>query len=134
MSHQYDTKSVKIQGIMDYVMDKYTFINDYLSQPDVNTGAKIPFLTKTMSTVIYLRRRLEFQVDPEESFYSDIGRNDYSKFEEISDKPELYKILVCFISFALGHVNSVITTDDESRDKIINTIRKYYYKNKDFVV
>jgi hypothetical protein len=34
---------------------------------------------------------------------------------------------------ACGLVNNMIKDDDESRDIIINTIRQYYYKNKDFV-
>ena len=115
------------------VMDKYTFVEDYLKEPDVNTGNKIPFLTKLMSTILYLRRRLEFHVDANETFYGDIERNNYSHFEDIRDKVELYKILVCFVTMACSYIDTTITTDDKSRDKIITTLRQYYYKNKDFV-
>ena len=115
------------------VMDKYTFVEDYLKEPDVNTGNKIPFLTKLMSTILYLRRRLEFHVDSNETFYGDIERNNYSHFEDIRDKVELYKILVCFVTMACSYIDTTITTDDKSRDKIITTLRQYYYKNKDFV-
>jgi hypothetical protein len=34
---------------------------------------------------------------------------------------------------ACGLIDDMIKDDDESRDKIINTIRQYYYKNKDFI-
>ena len=73
-----------------------------------------------------------FLVEPEESFYDSIERNDYAQFEEISDKMELYTVLVCFVTLACGYVNSTVD-DVESRERIINTIRKYYYRNKDFV-
>ena len=115
------------------VMDKYAFMEEYLKEPDVNTGIKMPFLTKLMTTILYLRRRLDFLVELDETFYDSIGRNNYSHFEDISDKIELYKILVCFVTMACSYVDATVTTDDKSRDKIITTLRQYYYKNKDFV-
>ena len=123
----------KMQEMVLEVTNKYTFIEEYLLKPDVNTGNKMPFLTKLMTTILYLRRRLEFQVEPDETFYGGIERNDYSHFEDISDKVELYKILVCFVTMACSYVNAKVSTDDVSRDKIITTLRQYYYKNKDFV-
>jgi len=123
----------KMQEMVLEVTNKYTFIEEYLLKPDVNTGNKMPFLTKLMTTILYLRRRLEFQVEPDETFYGGIERNDYSHFEDISDNVELYKILVCFVTMACSYVNAKVSTDDVSRDKIITTLRQYYYKNKDFV-
>lgn len=117
----YDIKAITFE-----IMNKYTFIENYLSSPDCTTLKKMPLLTKFLSTILYLRRRLGFIVDTLEVFYDYDDRNDYSNFEQISDKIEIYKILVCFVSMSLGHVNATITDDDESRDKIINAIRKYY--------
>uniref|UniRef100_A0A6C0I805 Uncharacterized protein n=1 Tax=viral metagenome TaxID=1070528 RepID=A0A6C0I805_9ZZZZ len=113
-------------------MDKYTFIEDYLSEPDVNTGNKMPLLIKFMTTVLYLRRRIGFLVESNETFYDGIERNNYAQFEEISDKIELYKVLVCFVTMACSYVNASVE-DVESRENIVNTLRQYYYKNKDFV-
>jgi hypothetical protein len=115
------------------VMKKYTFIEEYLSKPDVNTGNKMPLLVKFITTILYLRRRLEFQVDADETFYDSIERNDYSYFEDISDKVELYKILVCFVTMACSYIDAKVSTDDGTREKIIATLRQYYYKNKGFV-
>lgn len=114
------------------VMDKYTFIEDYLLEPDVNTGNKMPLLIKFMTTILYLRRRIGFLVEPDETFYDGIERNNYAQFEEINDKIEVYKVLVCFVTMACSYVNASVE-DVESRDKIVNTLRQYYYKNKDFV-
>ena len=124
----------KMQEMVLEVTNKYTFIEEYLLKPDVNTGNKMPFLTKLMTTILYLRRRLEFQVEPDETFYGGIERNDYSHFEDISDKVELYKILVCFVTMACSYIDTTIKDDDETRDKIVTTLRQYYYKNNDFVV
>ena len=123
----------KMQEMVLEVMDKYAFMEDYLKEPDANTGNKMPFLTKLMTTILYLRRRLEFQVEPDETFYNDIERNNYSQFVDITEKPELYKILVYFVTMACSYVDATVTTDDKTRDKIITTLRQYYYKNKDFV-
>lgn len=123
----------KMHEMVLEVMDKYTFIDEYFNKPDVNTGKKMPILVKFITTILYLRRRLEFHVDPSETFYGDIERNDYSHFEDISDKVELYKILVCFVTMACSYIDTTITDDDETRDKIVTTLRQYYYKNNDFV-
>uniref|UniRef100_A0A6C0IGR5 Uncharacterized protein n=1 Tax=viral metagenome TaxID=1070528 RepID=A0A6C0IGR5_9ZZZZ len=126
MSQENVSQNHDIKTITFEIMDKYTFIEDYLSSPHCTTLKEMSLLTKLLSTILYLRRRLGFIVDTLEIFCDYETRNDYSNFEQISDKVELYKILVCFVSMALGHVNSTITDDDESRDKIINSIRKYY--------
>jgi hypothetical protein len=114
-------------------MDKYTFLKEYLLKPDINTGKNMPTFIKIMSTILYLRRRIGFQVEPNEQFYNDIKRNDYTEFQNIEDNVEIFNLLVCFVSMACGIVDDMIKDDDESRDKIINTIRQYYYKNKDFI-
>ena len=120
------------QMVLD-TMDKYTFLKAYLLKPDINTGKNMPTFIKIMSTILYLRRRIGFQVEPNEQFYNDIKRNDYTDFQNIEDDVEIFNFLVCFVSMACGIVDDMIKDDDESRDKIINTIRQYYYKNKDFV-
>lgn len=120
------------QMVLD-TMDKYTFLKEYLLKPDINTGKNMPTFIKIMSTILYLRRRIGFQVEPNEQFYNDIKRNDYTDFQNIEDDVEIFSLLVCFVSMACGIVDDMIKDDDESRDKIINTIRQYYYKNKDFV-
>ena len=121
------------QMVLD-TMDKYTFLAGYLKQPDVNTGTPMPTFLKIMSTILYLRQRLGFQVIPnDEHFYNDIKRNDYTKFQNIEEDVEILNLLVCFVSMACGLIDDMIKDDDESRDKIINTIRQYYYKNKDFI-
>ena len=123
----------KMQEMVLEVMDKYAFMEDYLKEPDVNTGNKMPILVKFITTILYLRRRLDFLVELDETFYGDIQRNNYSQFEDISDKVELYKILVCFVTMACSYIDTTIKDDDETRDKIVTTLRKYYYKNNDFV-
>ena len=120
------------QMVLD-TMDKYTFLKEYLLKPDINTGKNMPTFIKIMSTILYLRRRIGFQVEPNEQFYNDIKRNDYTDFQNIEDDVEIFNLLVCFVSMACGIVDDMIKDDDESRDKIINTIRQYYYKNKDFI-
>ena len=120
------------QMVLD-TMDKYTFLKEYLLKPDINTGKNMPTFIKIMSTILYLRRRMGFQMEPNEQFYNDIKRNDYIEFQNIEDNVELFNLLVCFVSMACGIVDDMIKDDDESRDKIINTIRQYYYKNKDFI-
>ena len=121
------------QMVLD-TMDKYTFLKAYLLKPDINTGKNMPTFIKIMSTILYLRQRLGFLVNPnDEKFYNDIKRNDYTNFQNIEEDVEILNLLVCFVSMACGLIDDMIKDDDESRDKIINTIRQYYYKNKDFV-
>ena len=116
------------------VMNKYAFIEEYINQPSVLTGNQMPIFIKYMSTILYLRRRLGFLVIPEdEVFYDRIRDNDYTKFANIEDV-EIYKILVAFIIFACSYVTDKVQDDDESLNKILPTIRKYFYKNLDFVV
>jgi hypothetical protein len=87
-----------------------------------------------MSTILYLRRRLGFLVIPEdEVFYDNIEDNDYAKFASIEDV-EIYKILVAFIIFACSYVTDKLGDDDESLSKILPAIRKYIYKDLDFIV
>ena len=114
------------------VMDKYTFLDDYLKQPDINTGIQMPTFVKIMSTILYLRQRIDFAVEEDlEPFYDDIERNDYTNFENIEDY-ELFKILVCFVTMACSFVDSLID-DKNSKETMITQIRMYYYKNKDFI-
>ena len=117
----------QMQEMVLEAMDKYPFINEYLIQPDVNTGVRMPLLIKFTTTILYLRRRMGFLVEPDESFYDSIERNDYTQFEEISDKIELYKVLVCFVTMACSYVNASVE-DVESRENIVNTLRQYYYE------
>ena len=113
--------------IVTGVMNKHLFIDEYLAQPDIQTGKPMPTFIKLMSTILYLRQRLEFQVLTTESFYDYIERNDYTNFQNI-EKVELYKILVCFVTFACGYINDSVE-ETEDRDKMITVIRQYYYKN-----
>ena len=124
----------QMKNMVFEVMDKYAFIEEYINQPSVLTGNQMPIFIKYMSTILYLRRRLGFLVIPEdEVFYDRIRDNDYTKFANIEDV-EIYKILVAFIIFACSYVTDKVQDDDESLNKILPTIRKYFYKNLDFVV
>ena len=124
----------QMKNMVFEVMDKYAFIEEYVNQPSVLTGNKMPIFIKYMSTILYLRRRLGFLMVPEdETFYNRIEDNDYTKFASIEDV-EIYKILVAFIIFACSYVTDKVQDDDESLDKILPTIRKYFYKNLDFIV
>lgn len=124
----------QMKNMVFEIMDKYAFIEEYINQPSVLTGNKMPIFVKYMSTILYLRRRLGFLVIPEdEVFYDRIRDNDYTKFANIEDV-EIYKILVAFIIFACSYVTDKVQDDDESLNKILPTIRKYFYKNLDFVV
>lgn len=115
------------------VMDKYTFLEDYLKQPNIKTGIRMSTFVKFMSTILYLRERLYFKVEEEEEpFYDDIENNDYTDFENIKDEYEIFKILVCFVTMACSYVNSLVP-DEDSRDRMICSVRQYYYKNKDFI-
>ena len=118
--------------IVTGVMNKHLFIDEYLVQPDIQTGKPMPTFIKLMSTILYLRQRLEFLVVTTESFYDYIERNDYTHFQNI-EKVELYKILVCFVTFACGYINDSVE-EVEDRDKMITVIRQYYYKNLDYLV
>jgi hypothetical protein len=135
MEQRNNTKKVEsLHANVLETMKKYTFLEGYLKQPDVNTGKSMPTFLKIMSTILYLRQRLGFQVIPnDEQFYNDIKRNDYTNFQNIKEDVEILNLLVCFVSMACGLIDDMIKDDDESRDKIINTIRQYYYKNKDFI-
>ena len=135
MEQQNNTKKVEtLHANVLETMNKYTFLEGYLKQPDVNTGKPMPTFLKIMSTIIlYLRQRLGFLVETSEQFYNDIKRNDYTVFKNIEEDFEILNLLVCFVSMACGLIYDMIKDDDDSRDKIINTIRQYYYKNKDFV-
>ena len=115
------------------VMDKYAFIEEYVNAPSVLTGKRIPIFIKYMSTILYLRRRLGFLVVPQdEEFYYNIEDNDYTQFAAIDDV-ELYKILVAFVIFTCSHITDKVGDDDESLNKILPAIRKYLYRNLDFV-
>ena len=135
MEQRNNTKKVEsLHANVLETVNRYTFLEGYLKQPDVNTGKPMPTFLKIMSTILYLRQRLGFQVIPnDEQFYNDIKRNDYTKFQNIEEDVEILNLLVCFVSMACGLVDDMIKDDDESRDIIIKTIRQYYYKNKDFV-
>ena len=130
------TEAVKqMQNVVFDVLDKYTFIEEYVNTPSVLTGKHIPIFIKYMATILYLRRRLGFLVVPDdETFYDKIEDNDYTQFAVIDDSVELYKLLVTFVTFACSYVTSKVEDDDESLDKILPNIRKYIYKNLDFVV
>jgi hypothetical protein len=126
------TNVEQMKNMVFEVMDKYTFLADYLKQPDINTGRPMPTFVKIMSTILYLRGQLCFKVEADcEPFYDDIDRNDYSDFENL-ELYEIFKILVCFVTMACSFVNTLVP-DDDSRDKMISSLRAYYYKNKDFV-
>ena len=115
------------------VMDKYAFIEEYVNAPSVLTGKRIPIFIKYMSTILYLRSRLGFLVVPQdEEFYYKIEDNDYTHFASIDDV-ELYKILVAFVIFTCSHITDKVGDDDESLNKILPAIRKYLYRNLDFV-
>lgn len=117
------------------VIDKYTFIEEYVNKPSVLTGKSIPIFTKYISSILYFRRRLGFLVVPdEETFYNRIEDNDYTQFALIDDAVELYKLLVTFVTLASSYVTNKVDMDDESLSKILPNIRKYLYKNLDFVV
>ena len=134
MEQQNNTKKVEtLHANVLETMNKYTFLEGYLKQPDINTGKIMPTFLKIMSTILYLRQRLGFLVETSEQFYNDIKRNDYTVFKNIEEDVEILNLLVCFVSMACGLVDDMIKDDDESRDIIIKTIRQYYYKNKDFV-
>ena len=134
MEQQKYTEKESLHSRVLETMDKYIFLEEYLKQPDIITGNKIPKIIKIISTILYLRQRLGFLVNPnDEKFYNDIKRNDYTNFQNIEEDVEILNLLVCFVSMACGLVDDMIKDDDESRDIIIKTIRQYYYKNKDFV-
>ena len=124
----------QMKSVVFEVMNKYAFLEEYINQPSVLTGHKRPIFIKYMSTILYLRRRLGFLLVPDdETFYHNIEDNDYTKFALIDDV-ELYKILVAFVIFACAYVTDKVEGDDESLDKILPAIRKYIYKDLDFVV
>jgi hypothetical protein len=126
--------AVQMKNVVFEVMDKYAFIEEYLNAPSVLTGKGIPIFIKYMSTILYLRRRLGFLVVPDdEMFYDKIEDNDYTQFAAIDDV-EIYKILVAFVIFSCSYVTSKVEDDDESLNNILPNIRKYIYKNLDFVV
>ena len=122
----------EMQDTIEGVMDKYTFIESYMNQPNIRTGKRIPMFIKFMSTILYLRQKLDFLVEPTESFYNDIDNNDYSDFENL-DITEIHKILITFVTFTCTYIEDKVE-EEEERTKIINRIRSYYYKNKDFAV
>ena len=125
--------AAQMKNVVFEVMDKYAFLEEYVNAPSVLTGKGIPIFIKYMSTILYLRRRLGFLVVPDdETFYNKIEDNDYTQFALIDDV-ELYKILIAFITFACSYIADKLQ-DDESLDKILPAIRKYIYKNLDFVV
>jgi hypothetical protein len=130
------TEAVEQMKIVVFdVIDRYTFIEEYVNTPSVLTGNHIPIFIKYMATILYLRRRLGFLVVPDdETFYNKIEDNDYTQFALIDDSVELYKLLVTFVTFACSYITSKVEGDDESLDKILPNIRKYIYKNLDFVV
>jgi hypothetical protein len=72
-------------------------------------------------------------IPEDEVFYDRMEDNDYAKFASIEDV-EIYKILVAFITFACSYVTDKVQDDDEILNKILPTIRKYFYKNLDFVI
>ena len=125
----------QMKNMVFEVMDKYAFIEEYINQPSVLTGNRMPIFIKYMSTILYLRRRLGFLMVPDdETFYHNIEDNDYTKFALIDDV-ELYKILVAFVMFACSHITDKLgDDDDENLSKILPAIRKYIYKDLDFIV
>jgi hypothetical protein len=126
-----NTNIENMKNMVNDVLNKYTFLEEYLLKPNIITGKQIPTFIKLMSTILYLRRRLEFLVEPSESFYKDIEQNDYTNFQDL-DELEIFRMLVCFVILACSYIDITITEEDE-KDRIINIIRKYYYKNKDYV-
>ena len=56
--------AVQMKNVVFEVMDKYAFIEEYLNAPSVLTGKGIPIFIKYMSTILYLRRKLGFLVEP----------------------------------------------------------------------
>ena len=117
------------------VLDKYTFIEEYINAPSILTDKSIPIFVKYMSTILYFRRRLGFPVVPDdEIFYDNIQDNNYTQFDLVNDSVELYKLLVAFVTLACSYVTSKVDDDDDSLNKILPNIRKYLYRNLDFVV
>jgi hypothetical protein len=132
MEQQKYTEKESLHSRVLETMDKYIFLEEYLKQPDIITGNKIPKIIKIISTILYLRQRLGFLVEPNEDFYNHITRNDYTEFQNIKEDFEIFNLLVCFVSMGCGLVDDMVK-DDESRDKIIKKLRQYYYKNKDYI-
>ena len=123
----------QMKNVVFEVMDKYAFLEEYINAPSVLTGNRIPIFVKYMSTILYLRRHLGFLVVPQdEAFYDKIDDNNYTQFASIDDV-EIYKILVAFVIFACSYITDKVGDDDESLDKILPNIRKYFYRNLDFV-
>ena len=126
-----NTNIENMKNMVNDVLNKYTFLDEYLLKTDIITGKRIPTFIKLMSTILYLRRRLDFLVEPSETFYNDIERNDYTNFQDLEEL-EIFRMLVCFVTLACTYIDGIVTEEDE-KDRIINTVRKYYYKNKDYV-
>ena len=126
-----NTNIENMKNMVNDVLNKYTFLDEYLLKTDIITGKRIPTFIKLMSTILYLRRRLDFLVEPSETFYNDIERNDYTNFQDLEEL-EIFRMLVCFVTLACTYIDGIVTEEDE-KDRIINTVRKYYYTNKDYV-
>ena len=126
-----NTNIENMKNMVNDVLNKYTFLDEYLLKTDIITGKRIPTFIKLMSTILYLRLRLDFLVEPSETFYNDIERNDYTNFQDLEEL-EIFRMLVCFVTLACTYIDGIVTEEDE-KDRIINTVRKYYYKNKDYV-
>jgi hypothetical protein len=95
MEQRNNTKKVEtLHANVLETMNKYTFLEGYLKQPDVNTGKTMPTFLKIMSTILYLRQRLGFLVETSEQFYNDIKRNDYTVFKNIEEDFEILNLLV----------------------------------------
>ena len=123
----------QIKNVVFEVMDKYPFLEEFINQPSCLTSKHMPMFIKYMSTILYLRRKLGFLVEPaDEKFYDNIEDNDYREFTSM-DNVELYKILVAFVFFACSHITDKVT-DEHDLHKILPNIRKYLYKDLDFVV
>lgn len=115
-----------LQKIVENIPIQYPFIKDYLDEPNIITGKSGPIFIKLMSTILYLRQRINFPVKSSETFYESIEQNNYSKFENINNA-ELYKILLYFISIACMFIYDNIDNEEDAT-KIISKIQSYSTK------
>lgn len=108
------------------ILKKYPEVNAYLS----NTTT--PIFNKLMTTVVFIRQKLNYTVDKSEVFYNNAAELDPQLFHNV-EKDDLPMLLKLFVRIICDYVsNTDILEDDEgvkTKQKICNELRKYEIAN-----
>jgi|LauGreDrversion4_2_1035121.scaffolds.fasta_scaffold01614_12 hypothetical protein len=108
------------------IFKKYPEVNAHLS--DMSS----PIFIKLISTILFIRQKLNYTVNKSEVFYDNVAKLDPQLFNNV-EKDDLPMLLELFVRIICDYVNNTdILEDDEgveTKEKICLKLRTYAIAN-----